>query len=150
MRNTTPELPIEERDTPGLIDDLCLALRDVGVRDHSLPNDARAVSAIENVQRIHAELERRGANLTHRVARLSEETEWQMAPLLQECLDYPRVIPYVRESDGVRRAFRCFVCQKLEFPDRSGLLLCDACLVQAAESTQSLIPWGGLLLFRIY
>lgn len=150
MRNTTPEPPIEERETTGLIEDLCLALRDVGVRDYGLPDDARAVSAIENVRRIHAELERRGANFTQRLAQVSEETKWQMAPLLRECLDYPEVIPYVRESDGVRRAFRCSVCRRREFPDRKGLFLCDACLVQAAESTRTLVPWGGLLLFRIY
>ena len=150
MRNTLPEPPVEQRDTPQLIEDLCLALRDVGARDYGLPDDAPGVSFIKSVQRIHAELEKRGVDYRSRIAQLTEETKWQMEPLLRECLAYPEVVPYVREGDGVRRAFRCYVCQQREFPDRKGLLLCDACLEQSAESIRSRMPWGGLLLLRIY
>ena len=120
------------------------------MRDYGLPDDENAVAAIRNVQKIHAELEKRKVDFGARIAQLSEETKWQMGPLLQECLSFPKVIPYVRESDGVRRAFRCSVCQEREFPDRKGLFLCDVCLVRAAESIQSRVPFGELLLFRIY
>ena len=150
MRNTPPEPPIEQRDTSKLVEDLCLALRDVGGRDYSLPDDERAVSFIKTVQQIHTVLEKREVDFHHRIARLSEETKWQMEPLLQECLAFPKTVPYVRESDGVRRAFRCSVCQQREFPDRKGLFLCDVCLVRSAESIRNRIPWGGLLLIRIY
>lgn len=150
MRNTLPEPAVEHRETPDLIEDLCLALRDVGVRDYGLPNDERGVASIKSVQQIHAELERRGVDCRPRLARLTEETQWQMGSLLQECLAYPEVVPHVREADGVRRALRCSVCQQREFPDREGLLLCNVCLEQTAESIQNRVPWGGLLLLRIY
>ena len=150
MRNTTPDLPFEERDTSRLVEDLCLALRDVGVGDYRLPANENAVAAIGNVQKIHAELETREVDFRARMAQLSEETKWQMESLLQECLSFPKVIPYVRESDGVRRAFRCFVCRQREFPDREGLSLCNVCLAQSAISIQNRAPWGGLLLLRIY
>lgn len=150
MRNSLPEPPIEERETPKLIEDLCLALRDVGVRDYGLLKDDRGFASIKVVQQIHAELENRGVDYRLRLAQLSEETKWQMEPLLQECLAYPEVVPFVRESDGVRRVFRCYVCREREFPDRKGLLLCNTCLAQCAEAIQNRVPWGGLLLVRIY
>jgi hypothetical protein len=150
MRNTSPDPSIDQRSTTRLLEDLCLALRDIGVGDYGLPNDDRAVSAIRNVQQIHAELENRGADCRSRIAQLSEETKWQMEPLLQECLAFPKTIPYVRESDGVRRSFRCYVCAKQEFPDRQGLSLCDICLAQAAIAARNKKPWGGLLFFRTY
>lgn len=150
MRNTSAEPSIEQRNTARLVEDLCVALRDVGVRDYYPAEDERRVAAIRNVQQIHAELGKRGADFFHRIAQLSEETKWQMEPLLQECLGFPETVPYVREKDGVRRTFRCSVCQKREFPDRAGLFLCDACLSQATESAQRRVPWAGLLLFRTY
>ena len=150
MRNTLPEPPVGRRGTPELIEDLCLALRDVGVRDYGLPDDERGVASIKSVQQLHAELEKRGIDYLPRLARLTEETTWQMDSLLRECLAYPEVVPYVREADGVRRAFRCSVCRRLEFPDRKGLLLCNVCLGQSAESIRDRAPWGGLLLLRVY
>ncbi len=150
MRNTLPEPPIEERDTTKLLEDLCLALRDVGVGDYGLPDNEGGVANVARVQQIHAELQKRAVDYGPRVAQLSDETEWQMELLLQDCLAYPEVIPYVRESDGVRRALRCYICREREFPDRNALALCDVCLEQSAESIRNRRPWGGLLLFRIY
>ena len=60
MRNTSPEPTVEERDTARLIEDLCLALRDVGVQNFHVPNDERGLASIKSVQQIHAELEKRG------------------------------------------------------------------------------------------
>lgn len=150
MRNTSPEPPIEQLGTSRLIEDLCLALRDVGVRDYGLPNEERAVSAIEKVQQLHAELEKREADFQPRIAQLSQETSWQIEQLLEDCLAYPNVIPYVRESDGVRRSFRCSACRKRELFDRNGIYLCDVCLSQSAESIQNKVPMYDLLLFRMY
>lgn len=150
MRNTPPKLPIEKRETSELVEELCLALRDVGVWDYSLPDDERTVAHVEKVQSIHAELSRRGANLHERVSLLSAETSWQMDVLLQECLQFPDITPYVRESDGIRRAFRCPICSEREVPDRIGVWLCDVCLADTIESFESKIPLKGLLLFRTY
>ena len=150
MQSTPLPLPMKQRQTDELIEDLCLALRDVGVRTWSLPNDDFAVSAVRNVQQIYALLKQRNADVRPRIEHLSEETSWQMETLLQECLAFPDVVPYVRDADGVRRALRCGICQKREHPDREGIWLCDVCLVQAKDSIESRVPMKGLLLLRIY
>lgn len=41
MKNTPAELPIEQRETEELVEDLCLALRDVGINDYDLPGARR-------------------------------------------------------------------------------------------------------------
>ena len=66
---------MKQRPTNELIEDLCLALRDVGVRTYSLPDDERAVSAIRSVQQIYALLKQRKADVHARIEQLSEETE---------------------------------------------------------------------------
>lgn len=139
MKNTPAELPIEQRETEELVEDLCLALRDVGVSDYDLPEGKQAVSAVLRVQQLHGELSRRGADVTRRIERLSVETSWQMIPLLRECLMYPEVIPYVRERDGIRRALRCPACREREMPRRGGVgvWLCDACRAELAASGRS-------------
>jgi hypothetical protein len=135
MKNTPAELPVEQRETEELVEDLCLALREVGVGDYCLPKGEEAVSAVLRVQRLHGELSRRGADITRRLERLSEETSWQMLPLLRDCLMYPDVIPYVRERDGIRRALRCPNCRERELSRREGVLwLCDACKAESAAS----------------
>lgn len=139
MRNTPPLLPIAQRSDDKLIEELCLALRDVGVWTWNLPNDGN-VSKVRTVQEIYALLEQRKVDVSDRIKRLSEETSWQMETLLQECLAFPDVIPFVRAPDGVRRSFRCSTCQKREFPDRQGILLCDVCLAQAKGSFETKSP----------
>lgn len=141
-----------QRETEALVEDLCLALRDVGVGDYGLPSDERAAAAVTRVQQLYGELSRRGADVTPRLARLSEETSWQMCELLRDCLAYPEVVPYVREHDGIRRALRCPTCREHELPGREGLAiwLCDACLEEAAESFRRRTPMRELLLLRAY
>lgn len=135
MRNTPAELPVEQRETEELVEDLCLALRDVGVRDYCLPKDRWVVSDVLRVQQLHGELSRRGADVTRRLERLSEETSWQMMPLLRDCLMYPDVIPYVRERDGIRRVLRCPNCREREISRPEGALwLCDDCKAESAAS----------------
>lgn len=150
MQSTPPQLPMKQRPTDELIEDLCLALRDVGVRTWSLPDDEFAVSAVRNVQQIYALLEQRHADIRARIEQLSEETSWQMETLLKECLAFPEVVPYVKDADGVRRALRCGICQKREHPDRKGIWLCDVCIAQAKDSIETRVPMKGLLLLRIY
>lgn len=135
MKNTPAELPVEQRETEELVEDLCLALRDVGVGDSHLPEGGWVVSAVLRVRQLHGELSRRGADVTRRLERLSEETSWQMIPLLRDCLMYPDVTPYVRERDGIRRLLRCPVCREREISGREGLVwLCDACKAELAGS----------------
>ena len=55
MRNTPPALPIEQRETSELIEDLCIALRNVGGCWFPV-DDGRATEFIAEVQQIHTEL----------------------------------------------------------------------------------------------
>jgi len=150
MQSTPPPLPMKQRPTDELVEDLCLALRDVGVRTYSLPDDERAVSAVRSVQQIYALLKQRNADIRARIKQLSEETSWQMDTLLQECLAFPEVVPYVKDADGIRRALRCYNCQKREFPDRKGIWLCEICLTQAKDSIETRVPMKGMILLRMY
>ncbi len=148
FRNTPPAPPIPERDTSSLIEDLCIALRNVAVWDHSLPSDPRAVRFVEEVAALESELSSRHATIEPRISTLSLQTGWQMELLLRECLLFPSVIPYVREADGVRRVLRCISCRQADAPDRNGLLVCLACLKRAIQAAQQGAPLQGFLVLR--
>jgi hypothetical protein len=151
MHDTPPPPPPQERDTVTLLEDLCVALRDVGVYDYELPAGARVLKAVEDVRAIHHELEHRGADPTERLAELSEQTRWQMAALLQDCLGYPQVTPYVREQDGVRRHLRCYLCRQAERPaDARTFWFCDGCLRRILVAIDRREPIDGVVLFRTY
>jgi hypothetical protein len=152
MPNTPPPLPIEQRETPDLVEDLCLALRNVGVGDYTLRRDVQGemLTHIKEVQKIYSELQKRNVHPRDRIILLSNETNWQMHRLLDDCLAYPDVIPFVREIDGIRRALRCPLCLKKEVPDREGIWLCDACLSAAINAIDNKTPVDGLVLLRTY
>ncbi|MDQ5823304.1 MAG: DUF2716 domain-containing protein [Chloroflexota bacterium] len=150
MPNTPPPPPIERRSSSDLLEDLCLELRHVAVRESWLPEHRDNHANIEKVRQIHAELERRGIDIAERIAQLSIQTNWQMDALLQDCLAYPKTVPLVRESDGVRRALRCFLCAKREMPDHNGIELCDTCLDVAARCIETKLPVDDLVVYRSY
>ncbi len=150
MPNTPPPPPISQRPAAHLVEDLCLELRHVGGGDYVLPDSADAIAHIEEVQRIYVELEKRQVDVHERITQLSVKTGWLMDELLLECLAFPEAIPFVKESDSIRRAFRCYRCQEREMPDHKGMPLCDSCLAGALYSVESRIPEEGLVLFRTY
>jgi hypothetical protein len=116
VRNTRPDPPIFSRDSETLLEDLCLALRNVAVWDSDLPDGQRVAKFVAEASAVHAELVKREVNYEDRVHELSTETGWQMGTLLEDCLGFPTTSPYVREADGVRRRFRCPLCRKAEVP----------------------------------
>jgi len=150
VRNTPPKLPISSRKSSDLIEDFCIALRNVSVFGHDLPNGARVVEKIEEVTAVFAELSKRGVDLTEHIQQLSYQTTWQMDALLRDCLAYPNAIPYVRDADGIRAYFRCNLCGKAEFPSDSQLRMCDDCLDRTVEKVDTLAPPPGLLFYRTY
>jgi len=150
MSNALHMPPLEQRPTPQLVEAICLELRNVGMGDSTLPYDPYTVAHIQDVQSIHTELEKRQVDIRSRIAQLSAETQWQMQELLRDCLAFPKVIPYVRESDGIRRALRCERCRQREMPNLEGILLCDVCLADALHSVESRAPERGFVLFRTY
>jgi hypothetical protein len=150
VRNTPPKAPISSRKSNELIDDLGIALRNVSVFGYDLPNGARVVQKIEEVNVLFAELSKRGVVLDDYIRELAFQTNWQIDALLQDCLAYPKVIPYVRDVDGVRRVFRCNLCRKAEFPADSQLRMCDDCLERTIGNLDNRTPPKGLLFYRTY
>ncbi|MBA3533633.1 MAG: hypothetical protein H0T73_17085 [Ardenticatenales bacterium] len=151
MRPSPTKQPISERDSELLLEELCIALRNVGVHDWYLPDGERIVQDIEEVKGIYTELERRDSPVIPRITRLSEETTWQMEILLEECLSYPQRMPYVREKDGIRRRFRCHVCGKGERPlDDEEFWMCDGCIREVIDAIRVCTPIKGIVLLRTY
>jgi hypothetical protein len=151
MLNTPPPPPPDQRDTDTLVEDLCVALRNVGVHDSELPDGARVLKAIEQVRTFHQELVRRGVGLSDRLEELSQQTRWRMGELLDECLRFPAVMPYVKEMDGVRRYLRCGLCGRAERPvDPGPFWMCDGCMRRTVEAIDRREPTEGVVLFRTY
>jgi hypothetical protein len=147
MANTPPDLPIRNRETKKLVEDLCIALRNVGVWDNELPGGDTVRSFIEEIKMIHAELKGRGVDVETRVAQLSEESGW----LMGELLSFPKTLPYVKETDGIRRYFRCWLCAEREFtPSAKRFLLCQECLYRLLSDIKKRVPSKGVMLYRTY
>jgi hypothetical protein len=150
MANTR-QIPFQERPEEQLLEDLCIELRHVGVGDYGLPNEARLVEHIHEVNAIHAELARRGVDERSRLELLSKETAWQIHELLEDCLAFPKKMPYVREQDGIRRTLRCRACGKAERPPGAKVFwFCDACMGRVVDAIRSRVPCAGVILMRTY
>ena len=83
--------------------------------------------------------------------RLSAETGWDMVSLLDDCRGNPAIRPYLREADGIRRAFRCSACKRAERPeDDTTFFLCDSCLRVMLNALSAPGDHPEMLLFRTY
>jgi hypothetical protein len=151
MRPSEPKPEIHLRDTETLVEDLCGALRDVGVHDWDLTSSDRGLDAIQRVKDIDTELRKRGARLEARLAELVEQTGWNLVELLGQCRQYPEVRPRLRERDGIRRAFRCVACQKAECPEGdTSFHLCDGCLRTLQRGLREPRDVPNMFLFRSF
>ena len=151
FRNSISSSIIEHRETEELLNDLCVALREVAVWERSLPTGERARESVQNAVDIARELEKRNASFDSRLEELSKETGWMMRQLLEECRQFPGVVPTVRDSDGVRRQLRCSYCKVRERRETElKYWACDACFQLFIQSFESLVPIKGTVLFRTY
>lgn len=151
MANTPPRQLIQQRAADELLEDLCRELRHVAVGEGGLPNDERMIGYVHEVCALHRELTARGIDYGPRLARLSEETNWQILPLLDDCLAYPQRLPFVREPDGIRRYLRCQLCSKAERRHDAKLFwFCDACMRRVLCAVEERMPIQGVILFRTY
>jgi hypothetical protein len=142
FRDTPLRPPIPNRAANDLLEDLCLALRAVGVGSREAVAEALAIAA---------ELDGRGVSFIDRLNRLSEETGWLMPELLEECRRSPEERPYITGLDGVRQRFRCRYCKQAEHPeDDDRYWACDQCLEKLIHSFTSLVAVEGTVLFRTY
>ena len=150
IRNSAKKVHLEWLDTPELLEQLMLALRNVAVWEAYSSEESSNGEWIEMVQRVHRVLEGRGAEEDCHLQNLSRETGWLMESLLEECLLWPRVIPHVRELDGVRRFYRCWRCKQREFPMNSGESVCNFCLEELIVLLCQRTPPEGVVFFRTY
>lgn len=155
MRPTDPPPPQSERASQTLIEELCLALRDVGVRSQFLPYGGPLPDLafeVERVRTVANELRLRAVDVTERLDTLTQETQWQMRELFSECMRYPETHPWVRDAkSGLRIALRCEGCGTKAFPEQSRRLrLCDDCLTIMDTALATAKPMQRLLLYRTY
>jgi len=151
MANSPPRLLIHERPNEELLNDLSIELRHVGCGDYDLPAGKRVLEHIKEVSAIHTELARRKVDWHSLLQKLSDETKWQIASLLDDCLAYPQRLPFVREKDGIRRALRCRLCSQAERPiDAKLFWFCNPCMERVAEAIRTRTPLQGIVLFRTY
>jgi hypothetical protein len=151
MRPTDPRAPISGRESSTLLEDLCVALRDVGVHDRrGLPSD-RQKAAIGRVQSLDQELSGRGVAIRERISQLSAETGWLMEQLLDERREYPRTRPRLRDHDGIRRALRCSGCRTRERPESDEhFFICNYCLRMVSGLLEQRASGPHALIFRSY
>lgn len=153
IRNTATERDLEWLDTPELLSQLQVALRNVALYEgyNALePPDDTMVKWVEVVQRIHALLMGRGAAFGPELDVLSAQTGWMLGQLMEDCLKWPACVPFVRDLDGVRRKLRCCHCHRREFPLDTAERLCDECLLEMIERIALKRPSDAVLLFRTY
>jgi hypothetical protein len=144
VRASEPALPVTSRPDDILIEDLCLSLRDVGVR-----NGLR--EPILLVQETDRELTARGVEVGDRLDALSRETGWRMKHLLEECRLFPEITPRVRLLSGLRKDQLCFACRERERPDDpTRFLVCTECLVRMRDALRTRRSHPRMFLFRTY
>jgi hypothetical protein len=155
MRSTRPEPPLSSRSANDVMEVLCVALRNLGISTRFLPHWGPVPDVeveVAEVKRFSAELATRNFDHVPRLKVLTEETGWQMVPLLEEALSYPAMRPWVRDAkDGVRIALRCGGCSSNEFPESSQKIrLCDACLDHFQRALEKPTESSSMLLYRSF
>jgi predicted RNA-binding Zn-ribbon protein involved in translation (DUF1610 family) len=110
------------------VEELCLALRDVGVFNRQLPDGIDVRKAIFRAKTIYAEIEHRSLDLTPRIARLSNETRWDMESLFISTIAFPQAVPYLVSTPDPR----CGHCGK-QISRKATLALCPNCTRDAME-----------------
>ena len=144
MRPTSERGPVASRQSQELLEDLCVALRDVGV-------GGRDTDAIDDVRAILAELDVRDVDPAPRLLTLSRETGWLMIDLLEQVVRGGHQRPQVRAADGVRVALRCPHCGAAEYPeDDSVLCACTGCLNRILSSFDTCEPLPTTVLYRTW
>jgi hypothetical protein len=105
------------------VEKLCLALRDIGVFNRELPDGQSPREAIARAKNLHAEIRKRGLNVSYRISRLSDETNWDMTSLLRDTLAFPHAVPYLASTPDPR----CGGCGE-RISRKATLSLCPQCI----------------------
>ena len=128
IRNTLPPPSIRDQDDSSVIEELCLALREVGVLNAQLPDGQKVRKGIAYVKGLSAELEHRDVDPSSRIARLSLETNWDMESLLRDTLAFPQAVPYLASTPNPT----CGNCGR-PISRKAVLALCSSCLTHGLE-----------------
>lgn len=162
VRSEKPKRPIDQVSPVELLNSLFVALSNVINYESILAEfeNGRLVKgteleeardAIRNVSNLYRNLEKRSDidDLVRPLEELSDRTGLDMRQFLNECLEFPNVIPYARTTNGLRRIFTCF-CGRREAVDRHGLGLCLECLNTALICVKEKRRQPGFVLYRAY
>lgn len=147
FRNTPDEAQLKWLSTDDLRQQLAIGLRNVGVWEHSTPEFEKWIGY---VQRVHHLLSRRSADTSDELGQLSESTGWMMEALLEDCLRWPEVTPYVRDKDGIARRRRSSLCNAREYHSPATIPMCDECSASTMIRLEKRDPPAGLIFFRTY
>jgi hypothetical protein len=154
MRSTPPPPPLSQRASSDVLEELCLALRDLGIATRFLPwgPPPDIDNEVNRVRVLSTELRSRRVDPETRLSTLTGETGWLMNALLAESMEFPKVRPWVRDQrSGLRIALRCAVCTRREFPEDSQLIrLCSDCLREFKNALATPMALDHMLLYRTY
>jgi len=159
-RSSRPRRPSEQVSSVQLLNELLIALRDVIDSEKILAAFAhrcepegtdfdKARALVERVCKLYHSLEKRSEDISEALEEVSNHSGIDMKELLLDCLEFPSVVPYVRDLNGLRRLFLCF-CGKREAVDREGLGLCNQCLYLALDCVREKKKTKGFVLYRAY
>jgi hypothetical protein len=109
----------------------------------------RVCGLVQRVCNLNGMIEKRTDDISLPLEQLSAHTGIDMTQLLNDCLEFPDVIPYVRKLNGMRRMFICY-CGEREAVDREGLKLCTHCVSAALECVREKRKGAGFVIYRSY
>ena len=132
VRNTPPRPPLPEWDDSSVLEEMCLALRDVGVANPELPDGEYVRIAVTRAKALGAELIARGIDPKPRLERLSSETGWDTVALYRDTLAFPDAVPYL-ETTPEPTCGNCG-CSILR---RATIGLCKECLIYGIDLLRS-------------
>jgi hypothetical protein len=141
-----PTRPMAFVATDDLVNELLISLKDVVACQSTLANNHAVSHAnktneielqklrliINKVVNLHSRINERGTGLYEALKEAGNKTDLDLRQLLNDCLRFPEIFPYVRNSRGLKKFFLCS-CGEHESIDQQGLRLCAACLESMLE-----------------
>jgi hypothetical protein len=160
LLRTRPRRPTEQPPAEELLNDLLIALRDVIDSEKMLikfetsekkrsAKFEKICTLIQRVCTLYHTLEKRSVDLAKPLHELSSHTGLDMQQFLLDCLEFPKITPYARDRNGLRRTLLCH-CGKREAIDHEGLGLCNECLDSAFDCVQEKKKNTDFVVYRSY
>jgi len=146
-----------------LVQDLLLALKDVVACQSMIAtnNNGRHTNktnelelqklriAVNKVVSLHRRVKDRITGLDENLEEAGAKIDIDLKQLLNDCLRFPEVFPYVKNEQGLRKFFLCYCGEKESF-DQHGLRLCSSCLEDTLECLKEKKKDKRFILYSTY